>query len=100
MRAFASLPMYSQTLRAASSTGLGFALGRGGGGRAAAPGLVVPAAAGAARGRSVSATPAAEAPVPGDQGVAMEQPKQQQPQVPPQDAGAKSKRDDMHRTTG
>ncbi|KAG2546257.1 uncharacterized protein LOC120649932 [Panicum virgatum] len=91
--------MYSQTLRAASSTGLGFALGRGGGGRAAAPGLVVPAA-GAARGRSVSATPAAEAPVPGDQGVAMEQPKQQQPQVPPQDAGGKSKRDDMHKTTG
>ncbi|PAN45294.1 hypothetical protein GQ55_9G105300 [Panicum hallii var. hallii] len=95
--------MYSHTLRAASSTGLGFALGRiggrRGGGGAAAPGLVVPAA-GAARGRSVSATPAAEAPVPGDQGVAMEQPKQQQPQVPQQDAGGKSKRDDMHKTTG
>jgi hypothetical protein len=30
----------------------------------------------------------------------MEQPKQQQPQVPPQDAGGKSKRDDMHKTTG
>ena len=93
--------MYSYTLRAASGcTGLGFALGRRSGGCAAAPGLVVPAAARAARGRSVSATPAAEAPVPGDQGVAMEQPKQQQPQVPPQDAGGKSKRDDMHKTTG
>ena len=95
--------MYSYTLRAASdSTGLGFALGRRGGGCAAAPGLVVPAAAGAARGRSVSATPAAEAPVPGDQGVAMEHPKQQQqpPKVPPQDAGGKGKRDDMHKTTG
>ncbi|OEL29517.1 hypothetical protein BAE44_0009463 [Dichanthelium oligosanthes] len=100
--------MYSYTLRAASSsasggTGLvGFALGRIGGrrgGGAAAPGLVVPAA-GAARGRSVSATPAASAPVPGDQGVGMEQPKQQQPQVPPQDAGAKNKRDDTHKTTG
>ncbi|CAN6292314.1 unnamed protein product [Urochloa humidicola] len=89
--------MYSYTLRAASSSG--FALGRiggrrGGRGGAAAPGLV-------ARGRSVSATPAAEAPVPGDQGVGMEQPKQQQPQVPPQDAaGGKGKRDDMHKTTG
>ncbi|KAJ1293835.1 hypothetical protein BS78_01G099400 [Paspalum vaginatum] len=87
--------MYSYTLRAASSssgTGLGlFALGRRGGG-AAAPGLVVPA-----RGRrSVSGTPAGRAPVPGDQGVGMEQPKQQQPQVPPQqDAGDKNKRDDM-----
>ncbi|CAL4935643.1 unnamed protein product [Urochloa decumbens] len=94
--------MYSYTLRAASSSG--FALGRiggrrssGVGGGAASPGLVVPAA-GAARGRSVSATPAAEAPVPGDQGVGMEQPKQQQPQVPPQDA--KKKSDDMHKTTG
>ncbi|CAN6287006.1 unnamed protein product [Urochloa humidicola] len=99
--------MYSYTLRAASSSG--FALGRiggrrggGGGGSAAAPGLVVPAA-GAARGRSLSATPAAEAPVPGDQGVGMEQPKQkqQQQQVPPQDAaGGKGKRDDMNKTTG
>ena len=45
--------------------------------------------------------PAADAPVPGDQGVAMEHPKQQQqPKVPPQDAGGKGKRDDMHRTTG
>ncbi|RCV41148.1 hypothetical protein SEVIR_9G110600v4 [Setaria viridis] len=101
--------MYSYTLRAATSsgggTGLGFALGRiggrRGGGGAGAPGLVVPAAGAAARGRSVSATPAAEKPVPGDQGVGMEQPKQQQqPQVPPQDAGAKNKRDDMHKTTG
>ncbi|KAG2535606.1 hypothetical protein PVAP13_9NG126800 [Panicum virgatum] len=96
--------MSSYTLRAASgSTGLGFALGRRGGGCAAALGLVVPAAAGAARGRSVSATPAAEAPVPGDQGVAMEHPKQQQQpksKVPPQDAGGKGKRDDMHKTTG
>nr|CAB3498392.1 unnamed protein product [Digitaria exilis] len=100
--------MYSYTLRAASSsgTGLGFALGRiggrrggGGGGGAAAPGLVVPVA-GAARARSVSATSAASEPVPGDQGVAMEQPKQQQPQVAPKDAGAKNKRDDMHKTTG
>ncbi|CAN6309557.1 unnamed protein product [Urochloa humidicola] len=95
--------MYSYTLRAASSSG--FALGRigsrrSGGGGVAAPGLVVPVA-GAARGRSVSATPAAEAPVPGDQGVGMEQPKQQQPQVPPQDAaGGKGKRDDTHKTTG
>ncbi|CAN6322784.1 unnamed protein product [Urochloa humidicola] len=93
--------MYSYTLRAASSSG--FALGRIGG-SAAAPGLVVPAA-GAARGRSLSATPAAEAPVPGDQGVGMEQPKQkqqqQQQQVPPQDAaGGKGKRDDMNKTTG
>ncbi|WVZ60330.1 hypothetical protein U9M48_010373 [Paspalum notatum var. saurae] len=94
--------MYSHTLRAANSsggTGLGlFALGRRGGG-AAAPGLVVVAARGR---RSVSATPAGSAPVPGDQGVGMEQPKQQQPQVPPQQdavAGDKSKRDDMHKTT-
>ncbi|KAF8675355.1 hypothetical protein HU200_047719 [Digitaria exilis] len=96
--------MYSYTLRAASSsgTGLGFALGRigGSGGGAAAPGLVVPIA-GAARARSVSATSAASEPVPGDQGVAMEQPKQQQPQqVPQQDAGGKNKRDDTHKTTG
>ncbi|CAN6297974.1 unnamed protein product [Urochloa humidicola] len=86
--------MYSYTLRAASSSG--FALGRIGGRRSgvvgpAAPGLVVPAAR-AARVMSVSAT------VPGDQGVGMEQPKQQ---VPPQDAaGGKGKRDDMHKTTG
>ncbi|KAG0547824.1 hypothetical protein BDA96_01G113300 [Sorghum bicolor] len=103
--------MYPYTLRAAasSSTGLGFALGRiggtttrGGGGGAAAQGLVVPAA-GVARGRSVSSTPAGNAPVPGDQGVGMEQPKQQQPQVPAQDAAAGDKnkrRDDMHKTTG
>ena len=97
--------MYPYTLRAAASrsTGLGFALGRIGGttGGAAAPGLVVPAA-GVARGRSVSSTPAGNAPVPGDQGVGMEQPKQQLPQVPPQDAaaGGKNKRDDMHKTTG
>jgi len=31
----------------------------------------------------------------------MEHPKQQQqPKVPPQDAGGKGKRDDMHKTTG
>ncbi|CAL4927050.1 unnamed protein product [Urochloa decumbens] len=96
--------MYPYTLRAASSSG--FALGRIGGRRSgvgggpAAPGLAVPAA-GVARGRSVSATPAGGAPVPGDQGVGMEQPKQQQPQVPPQDAaGAKGKRDETHKTTG
>jgi hypothetical protein len=47
--------------------------------------------------------PVGNAPVPGDQGVGREQPKQQQqPQVPPQDAaGDKNKRrDDMHKTTG
>jgi len=106
VRASTLLLMYPYTLRAAaSSTGLGFALGRIGGttrgSGAAAPGLVVPAA-GVGRGRSVSSTPAGNAPVPGDQGVGMEQPKQQQPQVPPQDAaaGGKNKRDDMHKTTG
>jgi hypothetical protein len=102
--------MYPYTFRAAassssSSTALGFALGRIGGttrsGGVAAPGLVVPAA-GVARGRSVSSTPAGSAPVPGDQGVGMEQPKQQQqqPKVPPQDAaGGENKRDDMHKHT-
>lgn len=80
--------MYSTSLRAAassSSTGLGFALGRfRGGGAVATPGsfAVLPS-----RGRrSVSATPAASAPLPGEQGVGMEQPKQQQPQVPRKDA--------------
>lgn len=79
--------MYSHTLRVARSgggKGLGLVLGRISGTRAAA-----------ARVRSVSATPAAEAPVPGDQGVAMEHPKQQA-QVPTQDAGAKNK----HKTIG
>ena len=40
--------------------------------------------------------------MPRDQGVAMEHPKQQQqqPKVPPQDAGGKGKCDDMHKTTG
>ena len=101
VRASTLLLMYPYTLRAAASrsTGLGFALGRIGGttGGAAAPGLVVPAA-GVARGRSVSSTPAGNAPVPGDQGVGMEQPK-----VPPQDAAAGDKnkrRDDMHKATG
>ncbi|XP_062209415.1 uncharacterized protein LOC133911223 isoform X2 [Phragmites australis] len=90
--------MYSYSLRVASSgsSGLGFALGRFGGSGLAAPGLVLPAAA-ASRGRSVSATSAANAPVPGDQGVGMEQPKQQQP--PPRQEG-KNARDDMHKTTG
>ncbi|PWZ19847.1 hypothetical protein Zm00014a_037239 [Zea mays] len=100
--------MYPYTFRAAasssSSTALGFALGRIGGttrsGGVAAPGLVVPAA-GVARGRSVSSTPAGSAPVPGDQGVGMDQPKQQQqPKVPPRDAaGGENKRDDMHKHT-
>jgi hypothetical protein len=93
--------MYPYTFRAAasSSTALGFALGRIGGTTRTAPGLVVPAA-GVARGRSVSSTPAGSAPVPGDQGVGMEQPKQQQPKVPPQDAtGGDNKRDDMHKHT-
>lgn len=97
------LLMYPYTFRAAasssSSTALGFALGRIGGTTRTAPGLVVPAA-GVARGRSVSSTPAGSAPVPGDQGVGMDQPKQQQPKVPPQDAaGGENKRDDMHKHT-
>ncbi|KAF8674356.1 hypothetical protein HU200_048186 [Digitaria exilis] len=81
--------MYSHTLRVARSSGkgLGLALGRIGGG--------------AARVRSVSATSATGTPVPGDQGVAMEHPKQQlQPQVPTQDAAANSKRNDAHKTIG
>ncbi|CAN6297973.1 unnamed protein product [Urochloa humidicola] len=91
--------MYFHALRAASSSSrggarlAGLALGRRAGGAAGV----------AARGRSVSATSAANAPVPGDQGVAMDQPKQQQqqPQVPlQQDAGAKNKRDDAHKTIG
>ncbi|CAL4918777.1 unnamed protein product [Urochloa decumbens] len=90
--------MYFHGLRAASSIGggarLGLALGRRAGGAASA----------AARGRSISATSAANAPVPGDQGVAMEHPKQQQqPQVPlqDQDAGAKNQRgSDAHKTIG
>ncbi|TVU45328.1 hypothetical protein EJB05_04812, partial [Eragrostis curvula] len=98
--------MYS--LRAAASassgsTGLGFAaLGRfSGGTRGGAPGFAVPSSR---RGRrSVSATSAGGAPLPGEQGVGMEQPKQQQPQVPPQDASRgeeeKNARDDVHKTT-
>ncbi|CAL4935644.1 unnamed protein product [Urochloa decumbens] len=87
--------MYFHALRAASSIGsgarLGLALGRRAGGAAGV----------AARGRSISATSAANAPVPGDQGVAMEHPKQQQqPQVPLQDAGAKNKPGDAHKTIG
>ncbi|CAN6281600.1 unnamed protein product [Urochloa humidicola] len=84
--------MYFHALGAArGGARLGLAIGRRAGG--AASGV-------AARGRSVSATSAANAPVPGDQGVAMDQPKQQQPQVPVHDAGAKNKRDDAHKTIG
>ncbi|XP_062214748.1 uncharacterized protein LOC133915555 [Phragmites australis] len=87
--------MYSYSLRAASSgnTGLGFALGRFGGtrgGGVAALGLVAPVAA-SSRGRSVSATSAANSPVPGDQGVGMEQPRQ--------GADRENARDDMHKAT-
>nr|CAB3493428.1 unnamed protein product [Digitaria exilis] len=85
--------MYSHTLRVARSGGkeLGLVLGRIDGTRGGAAARVV---------RSVSATSATGAPVPGDQGVAMEHPKQQQlqPQVPTQDAAANSKRIDAHKT--
>ncbi|CAN6287004.1 unnamed protein product [Urochloa humidicola] len=75
--------MYFQALRAATSGGrLGLALGRRAGGAAGV----------AARGRSISATSAANAPVPGHQGVAMEHPKQ--------DPGTKDKQDDVHKTIG
>ncbi|KAL6637745.1 hypothetical protein ACP70R_025317 [Stipagrostis hirtigluma subsp. patula] len=102
--------MYSlRVATSGGSSGLGFALGRLGGRRAsggvsAAPAGSVPPAS--SRGRSVSATPATNAPLPGDQGVGMEQPKQQKPQPPRQDAAAREEegkgntRDDMHKTTG
>ncbi|KAL6843475.1 hypothetical protein ACP4OV_026537 [Aristida adscensionis] len=99
--------MYSlrvATSGGAGTGGLGFALGRLGGRRGGGVGGVVPASPRVRR--SVSATPCAAAPLPGDQGVGMEQPKQQKPQPPPPDAAGaagqekKSTGDDLHKTTG
>lgn len=105
--------MYSLRLASSGSTGLGFALGRlggrsggGGGGGGLAPASAASSSVVSARARrTVSATPNAAAPTPGEQGVAMEQGKQQhQPPPPSQPQPQQEKRgsrdDDMHKTTG
>jgi hypothetical protein len=89
--AFFLILMYSYSLRAAasSSTGLGFALGRFRGGSSGGAVVAAPGFAGIpSRGRSVSATSSASAPL-----QAVEQPKQQQlqPQVPRQDVSCGEK---------
>ncbi|KAL6637746.1 hypothetical protein ACP70R_025318 [Stipagrostis hirtigluma subsp. patula] len=92
--------MYWLRVATGGGTGLGFALGRLGG-VSAAPGLVPPTAAASLRGRSVSATSAVASPVSGDQGVGMDQPKEQQPPRQ-QDAAAgekKTTRAAVHRAT-
>uniref|UniRef100_A0A0E0D5W9 Uncharacterized protein n=1 Tax=Oryza meridionalis TaxID=40149 RepID=A0A0E0D5W9_9ORYZ len=99
--------MYSLRLASSGSTGLGFALGRLGG-RSGSGGVVAPASSSssvvsARARRTVSATPNATAPTPGEQGVAMEQGKQQHQPPPPQPQPQQEKRgsrDDMHKTTG
>lgn len=93
--------MYSLRLSASGGTALGFALGRfGSKGSGAAPAVHV------GRRRSISETPHAAAPVPGDQGVGMDPAKQQQPPrhdnkpAGERDKGDKNARDDTHKTLG